>query len=168
MNWIPGMRVTRRALLIVALLFICVGCDQVTKSMARQNLAESGAISFPGDVFRLQYAENSGAFLSLGAGMPESFRYWLFTVSTGFLVTGALIFLIKSRKITQLQSVALCFMLGGGVGNLIDRVCNEGRVIDFMNLGIGSLRTGVFNVADIAILVGCILFFALQIREGKA
>jgi signal peptidase II len=58
-------------------------------------------------------------------------------------------------------------VLSGGIGNLIDRIGNEGRVIDFMNLGIGSWRTGVFNVADIVILGGGIWLFAQVMKKPQ-
>ena len=60
--------------------------------------------------------------------------------------------------------VAWGVVLSGGLGNLVDRIINDGRVIDFMNIGIGSLRTGIFNVADVCITVGVVVlvFQALQ------
>lgn len=56
---------------------------------------------------------------------------------------------------------------GGGVGNLIDRIFNEGRVIDFMNIGVGSLCTGVFNVADIAISFGVVWRFTISFKASE-
>ena len=53
-------------------------------------------------------------------------------------------------------------MLAGGGSNFFDRAVNNGAVIDFMNVGLGPLRTGVFNVADMAIMFGCALFFYVQ------
>lgn len=60
--------------------------------------------------------------------------------------------------------VAWSLVLSGGLGNLVDRIINDGRMIDFMNIGIGSLRTGIFNVADVYITVGVVVlvFQALQ------
>lgn len=55
-------------------------------------------------------------------------------------------------------------MVDGGFGNLIDRIFNEGRVIDFVNIGIGSLRTGLFNVADISITLGEVWFLFVYVR----
>lgn len=55
--------------------------------------------------------------------------------------------------------VAWSLVLGGGLGNLVDRIMNDGRVIDFMDIGIGSLRTGIFNVADVCITIGVLLLF---------
>ena len=57
-------------------------------------------------------------------------------------------------------------MVGGGFGNLIDRIFNEGRVIDFVNIGIGSLRTGLFNKADISITLGEVWFLFVYVRDS--
>lgn len=163
------MRRAGRILLVVLVSIACAGCDQLTKHMARQSLDPSETISFIHGVFSLQYAENPGAFLSLGAGVPEHIKVWIFTVLVGFLLAGLLVFLVRSREISGAQSVALSLLFGGGVGNLIDRIFNDGRVIDFMNLGIGSLRTGVFNVADMAIMAGSVWLCvnAVQTMERK-
>ena len=60
-------------------------------------------------------------------------------------------------------------MLAGGIGNLIDRIFFENGVIDFLNVGVGNWRTGIFNVADMAIMVGvfCMLFFGLPEAEPE-
>ena len=64
-----------------------------------------------------------------------------------------------------LSAVAWSLVLSGGIGNLLDRLFHEGRVIDFMNIGIGSLRTGIFNVADVCITIGIsLLVFELLQR----
>jgi signal peptidase II len=148
------MNLASRISWIALVLFACVGCDQLTKIIARQTLAASDPIIFLNDLFRLQYVENRGAFLSLGANTSDHLKYWIFVVGVGIALAGMLIYLLSAKKLTGVQSVALCLVLAGGVGNLIDRLFNEGRVIDFMNMGIGSLRTGIFNVADVAIAVG--------------
>lgn len=57
-------------------------------------------------------------------------------------------------------------IIGGGLSNLIDRIINQGAVIDFMNIGVGSLRTGIFNVADVAIMVGMFIF--VKFKRGTA
>jgi signal peptidase II len=56
--------------------------------------------------------------------------------------------------VTALQTIAAALVCGGGLGNLIDRFSQHGYVTDFLNLGIGSVRTGIFNVADFALLFG--------------
>ena len=113
-----------------------------------------------GDSVRLQYAENKGAFLGLGNRLSPTVRFWLLTVATTLLLVGLCIFLIVKWNTSQPSFIALTLILSGGIGNMIDRIFNDGRVIDFLNLGVGSLRTGIFNVADIAITVGCILLWS--------
>jgi len=144
----------KKAVLVIFVLCLCVGCDRATKVAARNYLASSPAISYAGDVFRLQYAENKGAFLSLGARLPEKAGFWFLVVVPGLFLLGILgyIFFVKEMRTGQLMAFTL--ILGGGLGNLYDRIFNDGRVIDFMNMGIGFVRTGIFNVADVVIMAG--------------
>ena len=157
----------QRILIIAPVLFSCVGCDKVTKNIARQNLANSEPISFLHNIFRLQYSENPGAFLSLGAGSHENIRFWIFTLISGLFLAGMLVYLVASSKNTTTHIIALSLVVGGGVGNMVDRIFNHGRVIDFMILGIGPLRTGVFNVADSAISCGVIWFCVISFKNSK-
>jgi signal peptidase II len=145
----------RRGLLLLALMLACVGCDQATKEIASRTMAGEPRISLLYDTVRLQLAENSGAFLGLGAGLSDGLRFWLLTVLNGLVIAGVLAYLlVKGRQLPSLQFVALGLIAAGGVGNLIDRVANDGRVTDFVNLGVGPVRTGIFNVADVAIMAG--------------
>lgn len=142
-------------------LFSCVGCDQWTKRMATENLDPAAPIHLLGGTLRIQYAENPGAFLGAGGGLSQEARFWiLVVVNAGFLVAIASIVLFK-RNFRGTQIVAIALLLAGGIGNLIDRVFHNGLVVDFLNVGIGPLRTGIFNVADMAIMAG----FALLIVQ---
>lgn len=161
------MKLMNRTLLIAMVMFSCVGCDQVTKNMARHGLANSRPIIFLHDLFRLQYAENPGAFLSLGAGSPQNVKFWVFICFTGIFLAGMLIYLLASTDNSRDRMISLSLVVGGGVGNLIDRIFNEGRVIDFMNIGIGPLRTGIFNVADIAISLGAVWLCVIYFKASK-
>lgn len=136
------MRLAKRILLIVVVLLACVGCDQLTKGLARHSLASSKPILFLNDLFRLQLVENRGAFLSLGANIPEHLRYWVLVVVVGLALAGMLAYLLTSRKLTAVQTTALSLVVAGGIGNWIDRILYDGRVLDFMNLEIGSLLPG--------------------------
>ncbi|MCB0052448.1 MAG: signal peptidase II, partial [Caldilinea sp.] len=83
-------------------------------------------------------------------------------------LVGATIYLVReTHRIPVVTLIAIALLLGGGIGNLIDRLVNEGRVIDFMNVGIGSLRTGVFNVADMAIMAGVGLIMLSALRGDR-
>ena len=158
--------VTKRArfLLAVLIVMIGVGCDQATKQLAVQQLRGMPSISFLHDLVRLQYAENQGAFLGLGHSLSPELRFWLLTVATAVLLLGLAIFLIVQWQLPRPSFIALSCVLAGGLGNMIDRLVHDGRVIDFLNLGLGSLRTGIFNIADVAITGGVVLLWAASFR----
>ena len=138
------------ALLIVGMA--TVGCDQVSKHVASTLLAGAATQSFLGDTLRLEYAENAGAFLSLGAQLPAWARTALFSVGTSILLIACGISILR-RRLSRIGLLGWCLVLAGGASNLIDRVVH-GQVVDFLNVGIGRLRTGIFNVADVAIMLG--------------
>jgi len=147
-----------RLLIVALVLTTCVGCDQVTKSIAKGSLEPYEKITLLRDVVHLQYVENPGAFLSLGAGLPDDLRFLLFVVFVAAALAATLAYGIGGRNVHPGQLVSLALIAGGGIGNLIDRIGNEGGVVDFMSVGIGPLRTGIFNVADVAIMAGLFAF----------
>jgi signal peptidase II len=151
------MRTSERLILCAAILAASVGCDQVTKRIAVKELSTAAPRSFLWDVFRLQYAENRGAFLSLGADLSHDVRWWLLTMGVGGILLGLLFYALLNKQLDRLQVGSLALVFSGGFSNLIDRLTQNGVVVDFMNVGIGPLRTGIFNVADIAIVVGVVL-----------
>jgi signal peptidase II len=142
-------------LAIAVLLLVCfVGCDQTTKYAATVTLRDSPPVSCLANTFRLEYALNPGGFLSLGGDLAPQVRFGIFAVlNTAFLaaIIGALVIHWNMRPV---RFVALVLVLAGGIGNWIDRALNSGLVIDFLNLGIGPVRTGIFNVADMALMAG--------------
>jgi signal peptidase II len=110
---------------------------------------------------RLEYAENSGGFLSLGANLPPTVRTAIFKIVTGLLLVGSIIAAVKLR-LTGWPLVGLSLVWAGGASNWVDRI-TRGAVVDFLNVGFGALRTGIFNVADVAIMLGaCILVFTYR------
>ncbi len=83
------------------------------------------------------------------------------------MLIGLSTFLILKRDVSFALFASIAFIFAGGVGNLIDRVWHDGLVIDFINLGIGPLRTGIFNVADLAVTCGVIAIGYLSIRRNR-
>lgn len=152
------MNFLKRFVLIFAVSVACVGCDQTTKLAAQSVLSETRALSYFGDTVRLQLAYNDGAFLSLGSSLPSNWRLAIFSVGTGVLLLAALAYAFLCSPNHRLHVPATALLFAGGVGNLIDRVLHGGLVVDFINLGIGPLRTGIFNIADIAITVAVVIF----------
>ncbi len=148
-----------RIAVVLLLVFSTVGCDQVTKFAAQSSLKDAGAFVYLNNFFRLEYAENKGAFLSFGANLPDFARTMIFMVLVSVFL-GIVSYQLIAKKLDQITTIGYSLILGGGIGNLIDRFA-RGSVVDFLNFGIGSLRTGIFNVADMAVVAGLIfLFFA--------
>ena len=159
------MNRSSNTVLVLQIILACIVVDQATKWLAKKYLAPDGFISFAGDTFRFQYAENTGAFLSFGSSLPEPWRHILLTILVVFFLMGFLAYLIFSRTLPWHYTASLSLVCGGGLSNLIDRLAYDGRVVDFLNTGIGSVRTGIFNVADMAITAGVILLLADSLRK---
>lgn len=138
-------------------LVACIVFDQISKYTAKHYLEGQGVYSFIGDTFRLVYSENTGAFLGLGSSLPEHVRTLIFSGLVAIFLLAFLAYIIKSSSVSKTDVIASGLIIGGGLSNLIDRLVNNGAVMDFLNLGIGSLRTGIFNVADMAIMLGALL-----------
>ena len=127
---------------------------------SRQNSGRGGDC---GDHFG--YAENAGGFLSLGASWPSVVRTTFFTVATGFGLLALAVVAIR-RKRNDWSAVGLALLVAGGSSNWIDRVC-RGSVVDFLNVAIGAVRTGVFNVADVAIMLGAAVLLIAELRNTR-
>jgi signal peptidase II len=151
------MRSIRRFIVVMLTLSCCVGCDQVSKSAARSMLHSGVTESLFADSLRFQLTENPGSFLSLGASLPEQLRFTLFTAAVMVVLVGLVCAALFARRLSTARFVALALLAGGGISNLIDRLLYDGRVTDFLNVGIGTLRTGIFNLADMVILAGALL-----------
>ncbi len=139
-------------LVLVISIVATIGCDRVTKYVATTSLAGEPGRSYLADTIRLEYVENQGGFLSLGADLPRAARAALFIFGSGLM----LLVLIGVALRFQWRGALLVgagLIVAGGASNWIDRVM-RGSVVDFINVGAGPLRTGIFNVADVAVMVG--------------
>lgn len=150
---------------VVVLTFAAnYGLDRITKSLAATYLQGTRGYSFFHDTVVLRYAENSGAFLSMGSRWPDWLKYAVLLVLPALLCLYGLWYcLFRERDL--LKTIFLVSALAGGLGNLADRSFNGFMVVDFLNFGIGGLRTGVLNVADLSITFG---FLAYLVREWTA
>lgn len=141
--------------LLLALL--CVGCDQATKRVAESLLAGAGAISYLGDLVRFQLVSNPGAMLGLGGDLPEAARELILIWLVPAILLVLCVQFVRAPDTTAREFFALALVAGGGIGNWLDRLLNQGEVTDFVSLGIGPLRTGIFNLADVAVMAGVAL-----------
>lgn len=123
--------------------------DQLTKLMAVRGLVEIVTIPLIENVFHLTYCENKGAGFCVFSNYT-----WLLSIVTILIVAAAVLFVIIKRPKNKLLVTALTFMMGGAVGNLIDRI-KLGYVVDFLDFR--WINFPIFNVADCFITIGAII-----------
>ena len=150
-----------RRLILLSIIVLTILLDQGTKTVVRAHLRETEPRHYAGGLLTVLYAENSGAFLSLGAQLPRAVRHVVFDGLVGLGLLVAFWILITGRMSGRGDDLALALVIGGGVGNLLDRALFHGVVTDFLYLSAGVLHTGVFNMADMAI-TGGVIWLALS------
>ncbi len=156
-------RIELKAVLLCLFLIGTAACDRATKHFAMTTLAGAPEQSFLSGAVRLTYHENPGAFLGMGAQWRPEVRTTFFQIGNGLFLLATAGVALRGR-FSRLGQAGLLLFLAGGVSNLVDRI-TMGRVIDFLNLGIGPLRTGIFNVADMAIIAGVVILIVESVRN---
>jgi signal peptidase II len=115
---------------------------------------------------QLILTENRGAFLSLGSHMSSERRTILFSGVVALALIGGTLWLVaRDHAVARVASVSL--IVGGGFGNLVDRVFRSGAVTDFIFVRYGPLRTGIFNLADVFITTGVVALLLADIFSGR-
>jgi signal peptidase II len=138
---------------IMLILTANIGCDQVSKHVVRQRMDYFEKIHLIDHHLTLTKVENTGAFLSLGNDMNPRLKVWLLTILPLVILLGAIVFVFARKDLSLITLTGLCFFIGGGAGNIFDRVL-FGSVTDFLHIDFGLFQTGVFNMADVSIMVG--------------
>jgi signal peptidase II len=163
------MQQLRSVFVMICVSVVLIGCDQATKKLAKIHLIGKAPISYLQNTVRLVYVENTGAFLSMGDDWSSTTSFWVFTVFPLVILTGLFVVIIKKRtKLSLKELVALLLIFSGGIGNLIDRILYDRHVTDFLNVGIGSLRTGIFNVADMYVTAGAIMMLLTTFKKRSS
>ena len=135
-------------LLSIIVILAAVGADQLTKYLA-VNLLGGGSVTVIPKVLDFTYVENKGAAF----GMLSDKR-WIFLIISTVMIFAIGVYLFVGKKLPRLERVALALIVGGGIGNMIDRVA-LGYVVDFID--VTCVKFYVFNVADSCVTVGCAL-----------
>jgi signal peptidase II len=139
-----------------AMVFITLILDQATKVLVVQNIPYHGEIKIIPGLLNLVYIRNRGAAFGFLSGARGNFWPPFFLILT--LVATAFVLFLLVRTIRQKQTVtfSLALILGGALGNLVDRI-RSGSVVDFMDLHLYNVHWPAFNLADTAITIGGIL-----------
>jgi len=140
--------------------------DLVTKAIFERAFFGEPTLHLLGDTVRVGYVLNTGVFLSLGHALSPAMRFWLFVVGVAGVLAMLLVLTLRDPRFQTPEVVAVASIVGGGLGNLVDRV-QLGAVRDFLNVGIGPLRTGIFNLADMAITFGGIALIVLPFLRRR-
>jgi signal peptidase II len=133
--------------------------DQVTKALLTRALTPGGSIDVLDDLVRLIYSQNQGGLFGVLQGQALVFA------GLSMVVVAMIVGYHARAGHDPLLSVTLGLLLGGAIGNLLDRLF-RGFVVDFVDAGIGSFRWYTFNVADAAISCAIVLLVVLAIRPG--
>ena len=151
---------------IVALVLLNIGCDQISKSVVRKNVSTEDYIHLINNKLILTNVENMGAMLGFGESLPPILKI-IFLQLLPILVMAILLFRILRRSnMSKWAVVAFAFVIGGGIGNLIDRIA-YGSVTDFFLIKWGFFKTGIFNMADVSVTTGVLLILFLSFGNKK-
>ena len=159
----------RRLLSVIAVIALVVALDQYTKAWAIAALQGMPTRSYFGGWFLLLYAENTGAWGSMGSGLNDTLRFWLLTVLPFLFLAGLTWYTVTSQELKPYMVGCYALVIGGGLGNLIDRAI-YGYVVDFLWTGIpNGIGTNIYNIADVAIMTGIIALVVMHMLfERKA
>ena len=140
-------------MIIFLMLVSNISCDQLSKSLVRSNVDDNESISMLNNHITLMKVENAGAFLSLGDTLPLLVRLALLILLPVMVLGFGLFFIFRKKDISMATLIGICCVLGGGIGNVFDRIM-YGSVTDFLHIDFILFQTGVFNLADVSIMVG--------------
>ena len=148
----------------LAIGLVLAGIDQIIKLVIVNNVQLNENIKVLGDIFRITYVRNDGVAFGMFSGMQ-----WLFIVITVLMLGAIIFYMFKKHPDSKLFYITVALIVGGGIGNLIDRICYN-YVVDYLSL---SFFKPVCNFADYCITIGVILlavyllFFADKKEKKK-
>ncbi len=174
-NGEAGMTAKSKAIPFI-LSIIIIAADQVTKYWIVSTIPPNtiGFRVFAGDFLRIIHVRNNAVAFSMGSGLPDTVRLVLFIVLPVILIGTIIVYVLRSSEFALFQRWLIAGVVGGGLGNLIDRIFRSGLVIDFVDVKFyglfGMERFPTFNVADSSIVVCGILLiisFIFSLRENN-
>ena len=156
-----------KRIIILSLVLLNIGCDQLSKSVVRKNIGARETIELVGNNFILTKVENNGAMLGFGSELSPMMKI-IFLQALPIVVLLVLLFRILRRSdMNKWLVFAFACVIGGGIGNLIDRIA-YGEVTDFFHINLGGyFKTGIFNMADVSVTMGVFMILFLSISNRK-
>lgn len=155
-----------RNIVIIAIVLLNIGCDQISKEAVRKNVVPNDYIQVISDHLILTNVENTGAMLGVGRNLPPILKLIFLQAIPVLLLLILLYRVLRKQDIDPWVVVAFAFVIGGGIGNLIDRIA-FGSVTDFFLIDFGFFKTGIFNMADVSVTLGVLLILMLSFWNKK-
>lgn len=156
-----------KATIVTLAVGLTLGIDQWTKQLAIQHLEGQPDIPYWDGLARLTFAKNTGAFLSLGENLGPVLKSILLNALPALLLVGLVYYIFRDKLLGRWQTTALALIVGGGLSNIVDRLL-YGHVVDMLHIKLtDSLQTGIFNVADMAIMAGMFIMLPFVFRKEK-
>jgi len=152
--------------LILTIVLLNIGCDQISKKVVRETVKSQDYIQVINDNLILTNIENTGAMLGFGENFPPILKIILLQVLPLLVLLVLLYRTLTKTHLNKWMVLSFAFVIGGGIGNLIDRIL-YGSVTDFFQIRLGIFRTGIFNMADVAVTLGVLLILFLSFSGKK-
>ena len=147
-----------RTILILIILCSNIACDQISKNIVRHKIDYNEHLSLVSKYLTLTKVENTGAFLSLGNSLSKNLKLIILTILPLIVLGFALIYVFTKNNLSNLTIIGIGFIVGGGIGNIYDRFI-YGSVTDFLHIDFVIFQTGIFNMADVSVMVGTFILF---------
>ena len=144
---------------IVIIIFLII--DIISKLIVSRVCTLNNSVFVINNFFSITYTHNYGGAWSLFSDSTI-----LITVISIIVIIGIIIYLSKKKINNKIESLGYAFLLGGAIGNLIDRII-YGYVIDFLDFNIFGYNFPIFNIADMGIVIGIFLIIVIEIRGNK-
>lgn len=157
-----------RTLFIFILIAANIGCDQVSKSIVRENIDHQEWIELYQDNLILTNVENPGAFFGWLSDLEPTLKGIFLSLLPSLAILAILFTVLTKLHLPKSTVIGLSFIIGGGIGNIYDRIVH-GSVTDFLHIDIGLFKTGIFNMADVSIMMGMaiVLLSIWQARSNE-
>lgn len=161
------MKLTKRSLYIIVLIIANIAVDQLSKIWIRANVIPYSKSEILGKYFTLHNVENTGAFLGLGSDLNPTLKFILLLLLPIIVLGFVLYQVFTDKSMDKLSITGFCCIIGGGIANVYDRFA-YGSVTDFLHINLGgSLRTGIFNLADVSVSTGMTMLVIGAIIKWK-
>jgi len=155
----------KRNISISIIIALSIFLDQISKILIRNNVEQYSDIKLIGEYFILTNVENSGAFLGMGSGFSPIMKSVFLIILPIIVLISIIVYVYRDKEIDKLSLIGFSIIIGGGIGNIFDRII-YGSVTDFLFIDLGGIfKTGIFNIADLAVTTGMILILLMSFKN---